>query len=71
MAASFISNHRHDVGYWHLADIPETPAFVRYRRHSDHFSMLAQNGSVANDPKRTFDLNHRRPRFEGIAVESQ
>src|ERR1039457_1005588 len=26
---------------------------------------------AAHDPNRPFDLTHRRPRFEGIAVESQ
>ena len=30
MTASFVSNHRHDVGYWHKADNPAAPAFVRY-----------------------------------------
>jgi len=28
------------------------PSFGRYRRHSDHFSILALSASVANDPKR-------------------
>ena len=35
MAASFISNHRHDVGYWHIADNPTAPANVRFRTTAD------------------------------------
>jgi hypothetical protein len=44
----------YDVSYWHLADNPATPAFVRYWSKSGHWSALALIGSVAIDPKRTF-----------------
>jgi hypothetical protein len=38
---------------WHIADIAVAPAFVRYWSNSGHWPKLAQNGSVAIDPKRT------------------
>jgi hypothetical protein len=46
--------HLADDRYWHLADNPAAPAFVRYWSNSGQKSALARNGSVANDPKRTY-----------------
>jgi hypothetical protein len=39
-----------NIHTWHLASFGEFPGFGRYRRHSDHFSILALNVSVAIDP---------------------
>jgi hypothetical protein len=51
LVASFvISNHRRNVSCWHKADIPDTPAFVRYWSNSGHCLAQALNGLVANDP---------------------
>jgi hypothetical protein len=36
LAASFISKHTCDVAYWHLADNPTAPAFVRYWIRADN-----------------------------------
>jgi hypothetical protein len=49
--------------YRHLADIPPRPRFGRYRRHSGHYSALALNGLVANDPEwpiREADIMRRK-----------
>jgi predicted DNA-binding ribbon-helix-helix protein len=35
LAASFILNQACDVAYWHLADIPAAPAFVRFWTKAD------------------------------------
>jgi hypothetical protein len=40
-----------------LASFVAFPTFGRYRRHSDHFSMLALTGSVANDPTATLAVH--------------
>jgi hypothetical protein len=37
-------NSSRDVRYWHLADNPTAPAFVRYWSNSGHWSALALNG---------------------------
>src|SRR5476649_84911 len=39
------------------ADNPTALAFVRFWSNSGHCSALARDGSVANDPTETFDLN--------------
>jgi hypothetical protein len=44
-----------DVCFCHFASFRCAAKFGRYRRHCGHCSGLALNGSVANDPKRTFD----------------
>jgi hypothetical protein len=41
---------------WHLTSFVAFPTFGRYRRHSDHFSMLALSASVAFDPERTLSV---------------
>jgi hypothetical protein len=41
--------------FWHFASIRTDAVSGRYRRHSGHCSVLALNGSVANDPKRTWE----------------
>ena len=56
MAASFISNHRYDVGYWHLADNPTARAFVRFWSKADIGGVLGRNRLSANDPYRPFTL---------------
>src|ERR1017187_3674659 len=38
------------VRFWHKADIPAAPAFVRFWVYSGHWLGLALHGSVANDP---------------------
>jgi len=46
VGASFISNQTSDVHYWHLADIPAAPKFVRYGTRTDkspaydHFELI-------------------------------
>jgi len=42
---------------WHKADNPTAPAFVRYWSNSGHWSALALNGLVANDPYLPFTLH--------------
>ena len=36
LAASFISNEARNVAYWHLADNPVAPAFVRFLAIADN-----------------------------------
>jgi hypothetical protein len=45
---------RRDVAFWHLADNPTAPAFVRYWRNSGQQPILASEGLSAYDPKATF-----------------
>jgi hypothetical protein len=42
--------------FWHLADNPTAPAFVRYWSNGGHCRILERDGSVANGPERTFAL---------------
>jgi hypothetical protein len=44
---------RRDGSYWHLADNPAAPAFVRYWSNNGQKWILARDGLSANDPKRT------------------
>jgi hypothetical protein len=46
-----------DVAYWHKADNPTAPAFVRYWSNSGHWSILAGDGLSAFDPTATFALH--------------
>jgi hypothetical protein len=50
-----------DVRYWHKADNPTAPAFVRYWSNSGHSSALGLSGLSANDPKRTFGGQAAKP----------
>ena len=45
MAASFISNQAYDVAYWHFANTPNIPAFVRFWSNSRQIraSVLTSN----------------------------
>src|SRR5450759_448031 len=52
-----ISNHRRDGSYWHIADIPITPAFVRYWGNSGQRWILACGGLSANDPTATLAVH--------------
>jgi hypothetical protein len=38
---------------WHLTDKPAAPDFVGYWSNSGHCPIFREEGSVANDPKRT------------------
>ena len=49
MAASFILNQTRDVAFWHLADKPVAPAFVRYGSKSGQSWVLAGDELSAND----------------------
>jgi hypothetical protein len=42
-----------NVCYWHLADNPAAPAFVRYWSNSRQRWILARDGLSANDPTAT------------------
>ena len=42
-----------NVRYWHLADNPTAPAFVRFWTKADKVQILAALCLSANDPKRT------------------
>jgi hypothetical protein len=42
-----------DVRYWHLADKPTAPAFVRYRSNSGQTANFSPDGLSANDPSAT------------------
>jgi hypothetical protein len=53
---------------WHIASIRTHALNGRYRRHSDHFSMLARNGSVAIDPKRTLAVRQPIRGFSHLAL---
>jgi hypothetical protein len=44
------------VRFWPLASIRTHALNGRYWRYSGHWSALALNGSVANDPKRTCEF---------------
>ena len=57
LANSEPSTHGTYVHTWHLADIPTTSVNVLYWGNSGHCWISARDGSVANDPKRTFDLD--------------
>ena len=54
MAASFISNQTRDVAYWHLTSIRCDAPFWSLTEQSGQIQMSALTGSVANDPKRTY-----------------
>ena len=43
--------------YWHKADIPTPPAFVRYWTQSGHWLEPALNGSIVNDPTATLAVH--------------
>jgi hypothetical protein len=43
-----------DVAYWHKADNPTAPAFVRYWSNSGQRSILTGDGLSAFDPQRHF-----------------
>jgi hypothetical protein len=60
-----------DVHFWHLADIPAAPAFVRYWTNNGQRATLGLNGSAANDPKQTWKLlgsgySHSAPRSANV-----
>jgi hypothetical protein len=48
------------VAYWHLADVPTAPAFVRFWSNGGQWLALALDGSAAIDPKRTSLLLRNR-----------
>jgi hypothetical protein len=54
---SVISNRRCDVCFWHLADNPATPAFVRYWSNSEQSLILARDGLSAYDPTATLAVH--------------
>ena len=43
-----------DARFWHIADNPTAPAFVRFWTIADKGRFLARGGLSAFDPKRTF-----------------
>jgi hypothetical protein len=60
-AAKLIAGY---VRFWHLADDPTAPAFVRFWSNSGQRWILARDGLSANDPKRTSATLTRRIFFE-------
>jgi hypothetical protein len=43
--------------FWHRADMPTAPAFVRYWSNSGYWPELALNALVANDPTATLAVD--------------
>src|ERR1035437_4537840 len=43
LVASFSSNQACNVGYWHIADNPAAPAFVRYWGNNGHAERVLAN----------------------------
>jgi len=48
-----VSDHKRDVGYWHLTDKPTAPIFVAYWTNNGQKSAQGLNGSAAFDPKQS------------------
>ena len=46
-----------DVGFWHKADNPAAPEFVRFRTIADKVAFWPGDGLSANDPKRTLAVH--------------
>jgi hypothetical protein len=51
-----LSGCQRDVAYWHFASFRSAAKIGRYWGHSGHWSAMARNASVVNDPERTFRL---------------
>jgi hypothetical protein len=76
LAASFISNHAHNVSFWHLADKRTQPSNGRYWGNSGQSWILARDGLSVNDPladMRSLPINaHTDPQetFTGVVMSS-
>src|ERR1035437_2774692 len=57
LVASFIPSQAYNVGFWHLADKPAAPAFVRYWSNSGQQWILACDCLSAFDPTATLAVH--------------